>query len=157
VDYSQKSTGKVIFMLIGKAIGKRIRKVRKDRDMLLTTLAKRVHRCHSHLSKIEHGKAKVSKATLIALAKELRSNFGETWLDEHLSSVKTRKNILKDASFQEIVSLKFGGEKEARTPDEVRILAKILDDEIAKYDSIRRQPKYEFEELNNGGNNGNKR
>lgn len=66
-------------------IGERIKKVRKEKKVTLKDLEKKIGVSNSALSQIETGVTKSpERQTLIALARELKDNFGETWLNDYL-------------------------------------------------------------------------
>lgn len=125
-EYSQLNT----FVL-----GERIKKARKNKGFTLQELGDRVGLTHSALSKIENNKNEAAKKTLIALARELGDNFGETWLNEHLTgndSAPSKREIVADMTVREFVSLKFGGKHYQRSRVEIDVLTKLLDAEIEK-------------------------
>lgn len=120
------------------SLGEEIRRVRKERDLTLKELGSRIGLTHSGLSKIENGKTEVARSTLIALAKELRSNFGEEWLDEYLAENKQKE--LEDISVEDFVALKFGGDREVRTDEDTLALARFLDSEIERQKKVMKMP-----------------
>lgn len=131
------SSGKCAYShLVTSVLGEKIKLARKNKGFTLKELGKRINLTHSSLSKIENDKNDASKKTLIALAKELQDNFGESWLDEHIyashESVPSKKEIVEDMSAREFVTLKFGGKRSTRSPKELDALVTLLDAEIAR-------------------------
>ena len=111
------------------SLGRQIRKSRKQRDLTLRKLASKIHRTHTLLSLIENGKHDPSEATLISLAKELGSNFGEPWLDEYIKDDLSKVDI--NISIQKLLGLKF--EITANClPIELDFLSQLLDKEVDK-------------------------
>jgi transcriptional regulator with XRE-family HTH domain len=66
-------------------VGQRIRVVRKSAGLTLEALGQRIGISNQALSSIETGKTNASKQTLISLARELKSDFGEVWLTDYLA------------------------------------------------------------------------
>lgn len=66
-------------------VGQRIRVVRKSAGLTLEVLGQRIGISNQALSSIETGKTNASRQTLISLARELKSDFGEVWLTEYLA------------------------------------------------------------------------
>ena len=122
--------------IIVSEIGSKIKEVREARGFTLQELAALAGEMnHGTLSKIENGINNPSKRTLIAIAKALNDNFGESWLDGHLTqndSAPSRKEIIKDMSAKEFISLKFGGRNPRRSKTDLDMLTKLLDAEIER-------------------------
>lgn len=117
--------------------------------MTMKELAERADTTQATISRTENGKADPERKTLIAIAKALGENFGLDWLEEHVNgnSVEpSRKEIAKDLSAQELISLKFGGGDGKRTSNETRTLAKLLDEAIAKDERVRNSTEYKPKE-----------
>lgn len=88
---------------------------------------------HSSLSQIENEVTNASKKTLIALAKALGDNFGESWLDEYINAEETpksKKEIAQEMSIEEYLSLKFEGKDVRRSKEKIAAVKLILADEI---------------------------
>jgi len=101
----------------------------------LKQLGKMIGRSHASLSQIENAVHVPERATLIALAKALESNFGELWLDEFLEGnqgAPSKEEIVEDMSVREFVTLKFGGKEVRRTRKEVDALVTLLDAEVER-------------------------
>ncbi len=120
-------------------IGEKIRKARKARGLTQEVLGELVGITHSAVSQIENNKNDISKKTLIALAKVLNDNFGESWLDEYLSDNEpplSKQDIVKDMSVREFVELKssltFGGKQKRRSKAELEMLTKLLEAEFER-------------------------
>lgn len=117
-------------------IGKRIKKVRRDLDLTQDEVADMVGFSRQALSKIESGKTESpDPSNLISLAKALKNNFGESWLDKYLSdldSSQTKEEIIKNASIDEIISIKFGGKSSRPTKKATEAKRKLLDAEKQK-------------------------
>ena len=127
-------------------VGEKIRDARKRRGFTLKELGVIIGVTHSALSQIENDKNDVSRKTLIALAKALGDNFGDESLDKHLNEPDTpapsKKELAKDLSVKELVSLKFGGGGETRSKAQIRALAELLDAEIEKEERMHSLPDY---------------
>lgn len=116
-------------------LGEKIKKARKNKGYTLKELGEIIDISHAALSQIENDKNNVSKKTLIALAKTLGNNFGETWLDEYMNgtlAAPSKKEIIEDASVEEIFTLKFGGKNTRRSTADIIKMKKLLDREIEK-------------------------
>lgn len=128
-------------------IGVKIREVRKAKGFTLVELGKLIDVSNAALSQIETGKTEPSRKTLIALGKALNSNFGLDWLDEHLegsSPAPSKREIAKEMTATELVALKFGGGETSSS--EARMLAKLLDEALAKEERILSYPEYKPKE-----------
>lgn len=116
-------------------IGDKIKIARKAKGLTLKVLGEKIGRTHSALSQIENGIYAPEKQTLIALARILNDNFGESWLDEYLSEksvIPNKREIIEESSPSEIISLKFGGKNTRRSKTEAEELRRLLDAEIAR-------------------------
>jgi transcriptional regulator with XRE-family HTH domain len=117
------------------SLGKRIKDARQRKKLTLKAVGTQIGRSHATLSQIENDVHQPEKATLIALAKVLEDNFGESWLDEHIAkgeAAPSKKEIVEDMTVREFVSLKFGGKKTRRSPAEIDMLTQLLDAEIQR-------------------------
>lgn len=105
---------------------------------------------HASLSSLENNKTQPMRKTLIALAKALGENFGDTTLDEHIRAAEpkpaSKKEIAKDLSVEELISLKFGGGGESRSKSDMKALARMLDEAIAKEERIMGYPEIKKKE-----------
>jgi transcriptional regulator with XRE-family HTH domain len=122
-------------IFVSETLGKRINKARKAAGLTLKDLGKKIGRSHATLSQIENDVHIPEKATQIALARELNSNFGEEWLNEYLTpsdTTSSKKEIVQDMTVKEFVSLKFGGKNTRRSKQELDMLTKLLDAEIER-------------------------
>lgn len=130
-------------------IGAKIKTARKAKGHTLVELGKLIDVSNAALSQIETGKTEPSKKTLIALAKVLGDDFGLDWLREHVeesSPVPSKLELAKDMSFEELFTLKFGGGSEKRSKADMRALARMLDEAIAKEERIMGYPEYKKKE-----------
>lgn len=117
------------------SLGSKIKVARNKKGFTLKELGEIIGITHSALSQIENDKTDPSKKTLIALANALNDNFGESWLDEYLNGHETpqsKKEIVKDMTVKEFVSLKFGGKPTRRSKAELEMLTKLLEAEIER-------------------------
>lgn len=122
---------KTIF--VSDLLGEKIKEARKRKGFTLKSLGEKIGRSHATLSQIENSVHKPEKATLIALAKELDNNFGEEWLDEYLlgnETVPSKKEIIENASVEEIFTLKFGNKRNRRTREEILKLRKLAERQL---------------------------
>lgn len=71
--------------IVKTQIGQRIRSARKNANLTLAEVSKRVGISNQALSAIERGKKNPSKQTLMSLARVFGDNFGEVWLADYLS------------------------------------------------------------------------
>lgn len=120
-----------IFIVLGEII----KSARKKRGFSQVELAEIVGVTQPSLSKIEKGDAEPMRKTLIALAKALGTNFGETWLDEHLNgndAPKSKKEIGREMTASELVSYKFPGGMSRHSTEKAAMLAKLLDAEVER-------------------------
>lgn len=116
-------------------LGEKIKKARKAKKLTLVELGKLIGLTHAALSQIENEVAKPSRRTLISLAKELNTNFGDETLDEYLKADdtgKSKKEIADEMTVTEFVSLKFGGKSTRRSKQEIEMLTALLDAEIER-------------------------
>lgn len=116
-------------------IGEKIQAVRKRRGFTLQELGDLVGLTHASISRIENGKTEPRDVTLIALAKALGNNFGESWLDEHLAgndAPKSKKEVAQEMSASELISLKFPGKASKQSRAQAELLAKMLDAEVER-------------------------
>jgi transcriptional regulator with XRE-family HTH domain len=116
-----------------KPIGLRIKFIRKQRGLTLKQLGERIGRTYTALSKIENGINQPEKATLIALAKELKSSFGEKWLKEFAESSNSPADT--EADVQRIAAM-FAEGMQASGFDELEPSAK--EDVLADLQDIAR-------------------
>lgn len=126
-------------------IGEKIKAARKAKGYTLVELGGLINVSNAALSQIENGKTEPSKKTLIALCKPLSDNFGLDWLDEHIAGTTpalSKKEIAKDLSVEQLLSLKFGGGSESRSKADMRALARMLDEAIEKEERIMGYPEY---------------
>ncbi|OLE54200.1 MAG: hypothetical protein AUG51_09420 [Acidobacteria bacterium 13_1_20CM_3_53_8] len=91
-------------------MGERIREVRRSRKgkdgkrLTLVELAERIGTSQPALSMIENGATKEPyPATLVALARELNSDFGEPWLRRHLREDRRERASLPQISVAELI------------------------------------------------------
>jgi len=125
------------------SVGEKIREARKRGGYTLKEVGSRIGVAHSSLSQIETGTNQPSKQILISLARVLGDNFGLDWLTEHVDGAAptpSKKEIARELSVQELISLKFGGGGETRTRAQLRALAQLLDAEIEKEQRIMSYP-----------------
>ena len=71
--------------LLRSPIGARIRAARRNADLTLEQVGRRIGISNQALSAIERGKKNPSKQTLMNLARVLKTDFGERWLADYLS------------------------------------------------------------------------
>ncbi len=87
----------------------------------------------------------VSRKTLIALARILGDNFGDSTLDEFINAseapAQSKRDIARNMSVEELISLKFGGSGKTRTRAQMQALAQLLDAEIEKEERILDYPE----------------
>ena len=105
-------------------IGLKIRKARKAQRLTLSQLASKIYKTQPLLSAIENGKSKPSKQTLIALAKNLNSNFGLEWLKEYIEDTDDQK-VSINVKIQHLLNLKYGSPK--KVPIELNVLSRFID------------------------------
>jgi transcriptional regulator with XRE-family HTH domain len=121
---------KLLLTLFIFVFGEKLKIARKNKGFTLKELGSQVGLTHSALSQIENNKNDVSKKTKIALAKALGDNFGESWLDEHISGTETpksKKEIIEESSIEEIFSIKFGGGAGRKSKEDILRLKKLMD------------------------------
>lgn len=127
------------------SLGEIIRRVRKERGLTLIELGAKIGTAHSSISQIETGAKNPSRQMLILLAQALNDNFGLDWLSEHLNGGSpagpSKREIARNMSVAELVSLKFGGGGETRSRAQMRALAQLLDAEIAKEERVLSYPE----------------
>lgn len=123
-----------------------LKRARKAKGFTLKELGAIVEVSHSSLSKLERGETLPMRKTKIALAKALGDNFGDTALDAEIAAganpPASKREIARDMSVEQLITLKFGGGGETRTRAQMRALAQLLDAEIAKEERILGYPKY---------------
>src|SRR4051794_22936561 len=71
--------------ILKPAIGQRIKAARRNADLTLAEVSKRIGISNQALSAIERGKKNPSKQTLMSLARMFVNDFGEVWLSDYLS------------------------------------------------------------------------
>ena len=125
-------------------IGEKVRNARKQKGYSQVELAGIVGIAQASLSSIESGKTEPLKKTLIALAKALGDNFGDSSLETFATGEAqppSKREIARELSVEQLVSLKFGGSGETRSKADMRALARMLDDAIAKEERIMGYPE----------------
>ena len=93
-------------------------------------MGERIGYSHSTLSEIENNKRPPEDALLIALVKELDSNFDNPKLDKFLvgnQTIPTKKEIIIETSVEEIFGLKFGGGTTRRNREELIKLRQLVE------------------------------
>lgn len=92
-----------------KALGNRIRSIRKQRNMSQETLAEMAFVCTTHISHIETGNTIPSLTTLVHIANALEVSADELLCDSLVKSGKVYGNIytseLRDCSDKEIMMI----------------------------------------------------
>lgn len=76
------------------AIGQRIKAARKNADLTLVEVSRRIGISNQALSAIERGKKNPSKQTLMGLARMFANDFGEVWLSDYLSEHQTEFHLV---------------------------------------------------------------
>lgn len=110
-----------------ESIGKRIKNARNLVGLSQSALASAIGIAQPSLSQIEGDLTKPERVTLIALAKALNNDFGESWLAKHLSgnqAVPSKREIIKETSPEEYLSLRSDGETTERQRAEAMKLLK---------------------------------
>jgi transcriptional regulator with XRE-family HTH domain len=124
-------------------LGQKLKAARKAKGLTIKELEAQTQIANSTISRIENGKTVPEKKTVIALAKALGDDFGEAWLTEHLNQVTpvpSKREIARDLSVRELLSLKFGGAGGSRSRADMEALARLLDAEIEKEERIMSYP-----------------
>lgn len=125
-------------------LGEKIKSARKAAGLTLKDLEAKTQIANSTISRIENGKTTPERKTVIALSQALNDSFGISWLEEHLSSdepAPSRREVAQEISVEELISLKFGGDADNRSRQDMRALARLLDAEIEKEKRILSYPE----------------
>jgi|CXWL01.1.fsa_nt_gi transcriptional regulator with XRE-family HTH domain len=125
-------------------LGEKIKSARKAAGLTLLELEARSEIANSTISRIENGKTDPERKTLVALSKALGNDFGLDWLTEHVHGsdpTPSKKEIAKELTVEQLISLKFGGGGETRSKADMRALARMLDEAIAKEERIMNYPE----------------
>jgi transcriptional regulator with XRE-family HTH domain len=80
--------------LVKLGLGQRIRVARRNADLTLAEVGRRIGISNQALSAIERGKKNPSKQTLMSLARVLKTDFGERWLAAYLSEDHTEIQLI---------------------------------------------------------------
>ena len=80
--------------LVKLGVGQRIRVARRNADLTLAEVGRRIGISNQALSAIERGKKNPSKQTLMSLARVLKTDFGERWLTAYLSEDHTEIQLI---------------------------------------------------------------
>lgn len=80
--------------LVKLSVGQRIRAARRNADLTLAEVGRRIGISNQALSAIERGKKNPSKQTLMSLARVLKTDFGERWLAAYLSEDHTEIQLI---------------------------------------------------------------
>ncbi len=113
----------------------KLKKARKHRGFTQKEVAKLADIAQSTYSDLERGNTLPERKTKISLARVLGDNFGEPNLNECLNgneAAPSKKEIVKDMSAKEFVSLKFGGKNTRRSKKDIDMLTTLLDAEIER-------------------------
>ncbi len=120
------------------SIGKKVKEIREEAGLSQDALGRSIGKSKQAISKIENddfSSVERIKSTLILIAKALKNNFGEEWLNGYLDEnnvVPNKREIIQSTSVDEIFTLKFGGSNSQRSQSEMIKLKNKLDAEIAK-------------------------
>jgi transcriptional regulator with XRE-family HTH domain len=122
------------------SLGTRIKEARLRKKLTLKGLGELLGGVdHSTLSKIERGLSNPNRRTLISLAQALQENFGESWLNEHITAFEKddKERKIEELSVEKFIGLKFGIGEPAklskRRKNELIALARILDRELETF------------------------
>lgn len=80
--------------ILKPAIGQRIRSARRNAELTLEAVSRRIGISNQALSAIERGKKNPSRQTLMSLARLFGKDFGEVWLADYLLEHKTEFQLV---------------------------------------------------------------
>lgn len=121
------------------SLGKNVKQAREDAGLSQEVLARSIGKTKQAISKIENDQFKdfeKIKSTLILIAKKLNNNdFGNPEIRKYLENSEPdldKNQIIKNATLDEIVGIRFGGgATKVRSKDEIERLKILLDKKLA--------------------------